>query len=356
MLREFALRTCEDTFAGRLRLQPVIVEAEAELFKHSQSSPSPAHNQIDYSITKRSFGMTSSITLPQHLRVEDANTSSNPYLLDQLSHCVQQESSYRADDYLGRWKDVAAVSKEERSAMCSWGFDIVEACSIDKEVAVIGISYLDRFMSVPCPRTRACLLSRREFQLAFIACFIIALKGRGGLSVAPEFICETICQGLYSQREIVAIEQDVLCALQWRLSGASPHEFIEGLCELLPAECSSSAKRTIVKVAKSNSEKLMGNYRLALQRPSRIAYAALVSAAEKISPRAFDPLDQMEWIEEIELILRLENARNTYANSFAPGHTKPQRNPAQLSLDTNDRGLDDSGYFDLDISSRSVAR
>jgi len=316
--------------------------------------------------------MTSSITLPQHLQAEDATTSSNPFLLDQLSHCVQQETSYRADDYLGRWKAVAAVTKEERSAMCSWGFDIVETCSIDKEVAVIGISYLDRFMSVPCPRTRDCLLSRREFQLAFIACFVIALKGRGGMSVAPEFISETICQGLYSQREIVEMEHDVLSALQWRLNGASPHEFIEGLCELLPRECSSGAKRTIVRVAKSHSEKIMGNYRLALQRPSRIAYTALVSATEKISPRAFDPLDQMEWIEEIGLILQLESARNTYTNHFMPDHTKPRRISARLSLASNDisleedttyggsvsdqRSLDNSGYFDLDVSSRSVAR
>lgn len=322
--------------------------------------------------------MTSSITrLPRHLQAEAASTSSNPYLLDQLSHCLEQEASYRAEDYLGRWSAVAVISEEERSTMCSWGFDMVEACSVSTEVAVFGISYFDRFMSVPCPRTRTCLQSRREFQLAFIACFVIALKGRGGMSVAPEFISETICQHLYSQREIVAMEQDVLSALQWRLTGASPHEFIEGLCEFLPAGCSSSAKRSIIKVAKSHSEIIMGNYRLALQRPSIIAYAALVSAAEKISSRALNPLDRMEWFERIELILQLEGVRSTFTNCFVPDSTTPQRIPARVTLDSKDdrigveedatfgrpasafgmdNSLDDSGHFDLDVSSRSVAR
>lgn len=194
------------------------------------------------------------------------------------------------------------------------------------------------------------------------------------MSVAPEFISETICQRLYSQREIVAMEQDVLSALQWRLNGASPHEFIEGLCEFLPAGCSSSAKRSIIKVAKSHSEIIVGNYRLALQRPSRIAYAALVSAAEKISSRALNPLDRMEWFERIELILQLEGVRSTFTNGFVPDSTTPQRIPARDSKDDRigmeedasfgrpasdsglDTSLDDSGYFDLDVSSRSVAR
>ena len=78
---------------------------------------------------------------------------------------LQESSFYMASHYLRQ----TAVTAEERAGLCQWGFDIVDACQINRNNAVIAIGYFDRYLSnrgVGC--VEACLSNQRDFQLAFI--------------------------------------------------------------------------------------------------------------------------------------------------------------------------------------------
>ena len=78
---------------------------------------------------------------------------------------VQESSTYMASHYLHR----AAVTAEERAWLCQWGFDILDACEINRTIAVIAIGYFDRYLSnrgLEC--VEVCLSNQRDFQLAFI--------------------------------------------------------------------------------------------------------------------------------------------------------------------------------------------
>ena len=77
----------------------------------------------------------------------------------------QENTVYRPCDYLAG----TYISPQDRMDVCQWGFQISDAVEVDHSIAVIAITYFDRFLS--CRGLRAvevCLRRKREFQLAFI--------------------------------------------------------------------------------------------------------------------------------------------------------------------------------------------
>jgi len=297
------------------------------------------------------------LQLPQHIQLANKNNgnSNNPHLIDQLHFMQEQETTHYqiTENYLAISPWSTIVTSTDRRTMCSWSYDIVDACSIDREIACIGMSYFDRFMctatssscstsssSSSSSRAKNALTSRREFQLAFIACLILALKCRAGMQVDSDFVSETICQKMYCEEEITKMEGDILKALGWRLNGPSPHEFIGGLIELLPVHCrvgscsslpsslpsssSSSSKAGttggqeggFIAQLKSSAhiqvEQAMLDYSTAIRSsPSSIAHAALMTAMESASSSSgassssstnFHPLDRMAWFRNIAMV------------------------------------------------------
>ena len=261
------------------------------------------------------------IMLPQHLQLGD-----NPYLIDQLHFMQDQEETHYqiTDDYLRPNRPCSSkVTPTDRETMARWSYDIVDSCSIDREVACIAMNYFDRFMCTPSPRANKALISRREFQLAFITCLIIALKGRAGMQVDSDFVSDTICQRMYQSHEILKMEVEILRALEWRLSGPSPHEFIAGMVELMPSYIRSNDVKVVHRLelmAKMQAEAAMVDYSMALQRPSTIAYAALVTAMQAIDVDAFHPLDRLAWKQNIALVtgIKANDTLSSDGRCFAP--------------------------------------
>jgi len=198
--------------------------------------------------------------------------------------------------------------------MCSWSYDIVDACSIDREIACIGMSYFDRFMGTYTTssnqRAKSALLSRREFQLAFIACLILALKCRAGMQVDSDFVSDTICQGMYEPEEMVDMEKEILSALGWRLNGPSAQEFVSGLLELVPSlvimRDNAKVVESLKTLAARQVEVAMLDYNMALQTSSSIAYAALLMAMSSMSSEVFHPLDRLAWMQNITMVTGLK--------------------------------------------------
>ena len=258
----------------------------------------------------------SNTMLPQHLQLDSTSSSSNPYLIDQLQFMQHQETSphyqisntnnARNDNdssYLPSW---ATVTSADRRTMTAWSYDIVDACSIPREIAVIGSAYFDRFLSSPSPRAKAALVSRREFQLAFITCLIVALKCRAGMQVDSDFVSDTICQKLYGEGEIIDMEGAILKGLEWRLNGPSAHEFMGGLLELLPpgvvTKANGSLPEKLKAAAAKRVETCVLDYKLARRPPSLLAYAALLTAMQDVGASAFHPMDRLAWMRNISLV------------------------------------------------------
>lgn len=280
---------------------------------------------------------------PQHLQLAGARgppcapggRDPDPDLVAQLRFMREQEAThYRASDDLPTLRSWSTVTPSDRGTMLAWSYDIVDACSVSREAAVIGAQYFDRFLSSPSPRSQAALVSRREFQLAFVACLTIALKCRAGMQVDADFVSDAVCQGLYGVDEVVAMEVDVLGALGWRLNGPSPHDFIGGLLELLPSSSSSSnlkeVKEQLGAAARVRCEAAALDYEVALRTPSETAYAALLTASKDVSMAAFGPLDRLAWMRDVAQATGLQaddDALCLVPDSPPRGLSSPTRSP-----------------------------
>jgi hypothetical protein len=219
----------------------------------------------------------------------------------------QEQTTYKCNvDYLNHSSSpvIINVKPSHRVALCQWAYNVINTIkNIDKSIAVIGIQYFDRFMSSKLGSRF--LIGSREFQLAFIGCLIVSLKAREGMVVEVDFITNVLCNNLYSQREILAIEIEVLIALEWRLNGPTPQDFVGYFLDLY-SYSSMFADERVVETLKQSSlvlvEQAMTDYALALQTPSSIAYAALLSCMDE----SFDPLDKFALIRSVTMVSGIE--------------------------------------------------
>ena len=241
----------------------------------------------------------------QHLQ-----SKANPYLSENIHVMLQQESTtYAPSEYLTHSPN---LTSSDRQAMASWAFDICDATNIDRENGTMGISFFDRFMSSNSLRSHVALNNRRTFQLAFVSCFILALKSRGGMAIDSKVVSELICRNLYELSEINEMEEDVLQALQWRLNGPSLHDWILRFIELLPesvAETNPKLIASLFSTAKILAEVSSLDYSLALASPSSIAFASLLNAIhclDKSCDDSLHPCDRLEWLQCIQMLTELD--------------------------------------------------
>ncbi len=228
------------------------------------------------------------------------SSSFSPYLIDHLRFMQEQETHYRVrGDYLST--SDATVTPEDRRTMCSWCYQIVDTCCVDRAVACIGMSYLDRFMSSSSHRSMDALLSRTEYQLAAVSCLVIALKCRCGIEIWTSYVPDTVCQGVYTEDELDAMEMEVLGALTWKLNGPSSHDFVDAIVGLLPPSCcSDGASPSLVLAARAHLEAAALDYSMAMHPSSALACAALLSSLKRPDVlRAFRTADLIAWTSNV---------------------------------------------------------
>ena len=300
------------------------------------------------------------------------SSSSSPYLIDHLRFMQEQETHYRVrGDYLSTSE--ATVTPEDRRTMCSWCYQIADLCSIDRGVACIGMSYLDRFMSTSSNRSMDALLSRTEYQLAAVSCLVIALKCRSGIELGTGFVAETVCQGVYTEDELDAMEMEVLGALTWKLNGPSSHDFVDAIVGLLPPSCcSGGASSSLVLAARVHLEAAALDYSMAMHPSSALACAALLSSLKRPDVLgAFRTADLIAWTSNVASVTGngfhrvfyeglMDIARSRWSSSISSASPPPpvlvdeksfiddtlSRSSTQNSTFSAMHGLEDEGVID----------
>lgn len=195
------------------------------------------------------------------------------------------------------------VSPSERKTMLSWAYDIVDVCKIERHVAITAVSYLDRFLADNIPRCTEALSSRRNYQLCFIVCLIIALKNCAGMKVESEFVTNVLCHGLYQEEEILKMEMVILQGLGWRLNGPTAVDFVHAFLKLLPNQ-EDSVMDALTKIAEAKVELAMGDFSKALLEPSSIACTSILLAMSSLDEKCYygqgvSSLDRLLWMKSV---------------------------------------------------------
>jgi hypothetical protein len=196
-----------------------------------------------------------------------------------------QEGVYCSSHYLGH--DLFSgsaieigdcVNQESREKLCCWCFQLVEFLGFSRETVWVAFSCLDRFLSTP--RGEAYLASKEKFQLATVTCLYIAIKIHETFELDVELIVQ-MGKGLYTARDILKTESDILLGLDWRLNPATPHDFFRRILSLMPASVTEKDKSALMVLAKAQLDLATLNYNLSIEaRPSIVAAAILMNSVD----------------------------------------------------------------------------
>jgi|EP00970_Alexandrium_tamarense_P014249 hypothetical protein len=249
----------------------------------------------------------------------------NPYLVEQIHTMQDQEIRYKlsvADDYMNKSSSLHRyfpngdiITTDDRKAMCKWSYTIVDGCKLSRQVAVVAIQYFDRFLCTAATlddslfdgrrllssrRATIALVSRREFQLAFISCLVIALKNHSGMIVESEFVSDILCQSMYCTQELSEMEMEVLRALDWRLNGPSPHDFFHRFLEFLPSK-HENVVEAVRQLCETEAELAMLDYSMAVRAaPSTIAFTSMLCSLQSYG--AISSSEKARFLDTIEVV------------------------------------------------------
>ena len=243
---------------------------------------------------------------PKNLELEatDRCSSISPFDIDDknnrckatLSAMMSQEKHYKCTPLRQTTTSTRTRSNAKsninnmkifRTKIFTWMMHIIDTAQLQRETAIIAMSYLDRFMSTTAPQAKRARYNRRQYQLISFTCLYIAIKISEPTALSIS-MCSTLSRGVHSIDDIIACEKNILKGLKWRMNGPTPHQFVHHMLQLLPNEDKdTSSSRSVVasKVyadSQSEIEIAVEDYACVSLRSSSIAVAALLNSLDTL--------------------------------------------------------------------------
>ncbi|KAL7535882.1 LOW QUALITY PROTEIN: hypothetical protein ACHAXR_006789 [Thalassiosira sp. AJA248-18] len=238
-----------------------------------------------------------------------------------ISSLLEKEGYYMCHDYLeGNKKDGARC----RAKVCQWIFHIVDCAKLQRETAIVAISYLDRHLS----SSKRARCDRKEYQLAAMTSVYIAIKWEADCpNVNQEFECGILLEltlfallsncsikitapfemdastlsglsrGLQSAENIISYESIMLSSLRWKLHGPTPPQFINYILALLPQKSIVAVKISCESCRQI--EFAYEDYACVPLRRSTLAVSSILNSLTAVAQDDF-PLDKRaQFVREI---------------------------------------------------------
>lgn len=174
----------------------------------------------------------------------------------------------------------ATIDEACRRAMVEWCFQVQRALDLSPETVSIAVSCMDRYLSSGKGRSPEALRDRYKFQLSAITGFYIAV-GRNEESIDLNVdALVRLCGGGFQREHVLAMEEDMLLALERRVCCPTPMEFVTQLMHLLPwnDKLGEQPRRDIVEACQRHVEETSSDIYFAFSKPSVVGASCLASA------------------------------------------------------------------------------
>jgi hypothetical protein len=98
---------------------------------------------------------------------------------------------------------------------------------------------------------------------------VIALKVHSGFNVEPDFVSDVLCTDMYDAKQINNMEMEILQALEWRVNGPTPHDFIDSFLKIAPS-IKAPHRDFLTRVSKVIAELAVVRYPITLHCINRL--------------------------------------------------------------------------------------
>jgi hypothetical protein len=229
--------------------------------------------------------------------------------VDTLHTMMEKELTYSCCDYLNNDdcdEDIhdeytAAISYkvtlDDRAKIVDWCYGVVDCFQLDRDYVAMAWNMVDRFMSNPyqLPSSgfppyfshQEILHDRIMYQLLVVSALYIVIKIHARVIFSADKLAD-VSQGIYSVEDIEAMERTILYCLSWRVCAPTAFQVGCVILELMMYQV-QEANTTFVDGGRWESirqelafqtENAVRDYQLTTQRPSTVAFMAILSAIE----------------------------------------------------------------------------
>jgi hypothetical protein len=227
----------------------------------------------------------------------------NPEIPDRVAIMLhQEENEYKIFDYLVanealRKKAAKPVDEDCRVKMCEWCYQVVDFCKFRRETVGIGMSYLDRYLC--SDKGKKALGDRKEYQLVAMTCLYIAIKLHEPLEMETSLLAD-LSRGCYTEMEFANMEQKILEAVEWRVSGPTALAFVQHFMKMLPDSVHSSVQLAVFDYARYQTELAIADHAFVKLKPSVVGMAATLNAMEGMDSLLLPTKVQAKFIRTVE--------------------------------------------------------
>lgn len=193
---------------------------------------------------------------------------------------MQESSDYRRNDYLADSTTLSNVLDAAwRQRIVEWMYGVVDHCALKRDCVAHAAYYLDL-----CTE-RGLVKSRQDYQLAAMCALLISIKMVDSTVVKLQSMV-VLGRGVFSEQDVIDMEQKMLCALKWRVHPPTPVCFLRQFLRLLPHHIAPMSRYVIAEVTRFIAEISICLYKFIQFPPSTIAYAGMLIAMERIDANA----------------------------------------------------------------------
>jgi hypothetical protein len=164
-----------------------------------------------------------------------------------------------------------------REQIVEWSFRVVDYFRIDREVVVLSLSLLDRFLAI-------CQCDRSTFKLAATTTLHLAVKLLHPCKLGELGILSDLSRGEFDMNDVALMEKHILDSLNWKLHAPTSIAFATLLLEFFFSSQNIDMSPTDVDdlydISSFFTELAVCDYYFVGLTPSMIAIASIVNALE----------------------------------------------------------------------------
>lgn len=186
----------------------------------------------------------------------------------------------------------AAITESDRMQIVDWCYGVVDTLEFDREIVMIAMGLVDRFLSKSSSATRYYLQDQLQFQLLAMAALYIAIK-TNELAAFSSANFSAMSGGLYSVEDIEATELKILSSLSWQICAPTSIQIGNHILSLLLPYVNLKEESTwgvLLDEVHYQAEYAVRDYYFSAQRPSTVAFAAIFNALEVVTISQVDRL------------------------------------------------------------------
>jgi hypothetical protein len=253
-------------------------------------------------------------------------------VLERISAMISvEEKTARSRNYF-----TPQVGSTCRKLMVGWCFTVVDAFALSRETVGVAMSILDRYLSSGNGKSHEALKCTQAFQMSVITSFFMAIKIHEPTVLGIELLVK-LCRGVYKESDIIATENEILSALEWRVyaSSTGPMEYVRHFVVLLPV-CVDVAD-LILENAAARIDVATSDIFFSTCRASSVGMACLAGALDDmlLMPSSDKEALWKELSSKLKWDIASNEIRQVERRLRAESSTCESRMPSQASLPRN---------------------